>query len=185
VPQPLRLELNFFALSMWLWGGMLYIWMMSLIFYRYTFFALLARPTCRRPYWINMGAMAISTLAGSLLIINTPHAPYLHLACCPSSRASPCCYWATGTWWIPMLVVLAIWRHGVRRFPFAYDPMYWGAVFPLGMYATSTLRMMQAMDLGFLGLLPQVVFGVGLAAWGLLFIGQLRALPRSWRAAAS
>ena len=38
VQQPLRMELNFFALSMWLWGGMLYIWMMSLIFYRYTFF---------------------------------------------------------------------------------------------------------------------------------------------------
>src|SRR5690606_18131840 len=36
--QPYRLELNFFALSMWLWGGMLYIWMMSLIFYRYAFF---------------------------------------------------------------------------------------------------------------------------------------------------
>jgi tellurite resistance protein TehA-like permease len=31
---PWKLELNFFALSMWLWGGMLYIWMMSLIFYR-------------------------------------------------------------------------------------------------------------------------------------------------------
>src|SRR3546814_1803681 len=29
VPQPLRVELNFFALSMWLWGGMLYIWMRS------------------------------------------------------------------------------------------------------------------------------------------------------------
>jgi tellurite resistance protein TehA-like permease len=38
--QPLKLELNFLALSMWLWGGMLYIWMMSLIFYRYTFFTL-------------------------------------------------------------------------------------------------------------------------------------------------
>src|SRR5690606_20251566 len=37
VAQPWRMELNFFALSMWLWGGMLYIWMMSLIFYRYTF----------------------------------------------------------------------------------------------------------------------------------------------------
>jgi tellurite resistance protein TehA-like permease len=28
----------FFALSMWLWAGMLYIWMISLIFYRYVFF---------------------------------------------------------------------------------------------------------------------------------------------------
>ena len=38
IGQPGKLEMNFLALSMWLWGGMLYIWMMSLIFYRYTFF---------------------------------------------------------------------------------------------------------------------------------------------------
>ena len=46
---------------MWLWGGMLYIWMISLIFYRYTFFPF--QPgDLTPPYWINMGAMAISTL---------------------------------------------------------------------------------------------------------------------------
>src|SRR5690606_29098408 len=56
--------LHFLALSMWLWGGMLYIWMMSLIFYRYTFFRL-SPADLAPPYWINMGAMAISTLAGS------------------------------------------------------------------------------------------------------------------------
>jgi len=67
--QPLRLELNFFALSMWLWGGMLYIWMMSLIFYRYTFFHF-SPGDLTPPYWINMGAMAISTLAGATLIAN-------------------------------------------------------------------------------------------------------------------
>jgi tellurite resistance protein TehA-like permease len=41
--QPYRLELNFLALSMWLWGGMLYIWMISLIFYRYVFSRCLRR----------------------------------------------------------------------------------------------------------------------------------------------
>src|SRR3546814_10313475 len=63
--------------------------------------------------------------------------------------------------------------------------MYWGAVFPLGMYAACTMRMMDAMDLGFLGLLPHVAFIAGLAAWALLFIGQLRALRRHWSAAAT
>ena len=179
-PQPLRMEMNFFALSMWLWGGMLYTWMMALIFYRYTFFHL-SPADLAPPYWINMGAMAISTLAGSLLILNTPHAPFLH-SMLPFIKGFTVFYWATGTWWIPMLVVLAIWRHGVRRFPFSYDPMYWGAVFPLGMYAASTLRMMQAMELDFLHPLPQVMFGVGLTAWVLLFSGQLRALHRQWRA---
>ncbi len=178
VAQPLRLELNFFALSMWLWGGMLYIWMMSLIFYRYTFFAF-SPADLSPPYWINMGAMAISTLGGALLIINTPHAPFL-ASMLPFIKGFTVFYWATGTWWIPMLLVLAIWRHGVRRFPFTYDPMYWGAVFPLGMYAAATLRMMQAMDLPFLGLLPHVMFGAGLAAWVILFVGQLRALRREW-----
>ena len=43
---PWKLVFNFFALSMWLWGGMLYIWMMSLIFYRYTFSAF--RPAISR-----------------------------------------------------------------------------------------------------------------------------------------
>ncbi len=181
VGQPLRMELNFFALSMWLWGGMLYIWMMSLIFYRYTFFAF-SPADLSPPYWINMGAMAISTLAGSLLILNTPHAPFLH-SMLPFIKGFTVFYWATGTWWIPMLVVLAIWRHGVRRFPFTYDPMYWGAVFPLGMYAASTHRMIDALQLPFLARLPQAMFAIGMAAWALLFAGQLRALYRQWRTA--
>ena len=32
IAPPHKVEMNFLALSMWLWGGMLYIWMMSLIF---------------------------------------------------------------------------------------------------------------------------------------------------------
>ena len=175
-----KLILNFFALSMWLWGGMLYIWMMSLIFYRYTFFRF-SPGDLAPPYWINMGAMAISTLAGSLLIINAPQAPFLS-SLLPFLKGFTVLYWATGTWWIPMLIVLAVWRHGYKRFPLKYDPLYWGAVFPLGMYATATLRMMQAMNLPFLGLLPHFMFATGCAAWLILFIGQVRALRRDWRA---
>ena len=167
--QPVRLELNFLALSMWLWGGMLYIWMMSLIFYRYTFFAF-SPADLSPPYWINMGAMAISTLAGSLLILNTPHAPFLN-SMLPFLKGFTVFYWATGTWWIPMLIVLAIWRHGVRHFPFTYDPMYWGAVFPLGMYAASTERMIEAMGIGFLDAVPRVFFPIAVAAWFAAFLG--------------
>ncbi len=171
-----QLELNFFALSMWLWGGMLYIWMMSLIFYRYTFFVF-SPADLSPPYWINMGAMAISTLAGSLLIINASHAPFL-MSMLPFLKGFTVLYWATGTWWVPMLVLLAIWRHAVRKFPFVYDPMYWGAVFPVGMYSACTLRMIDAMNLPFLGLIPPLVFAAGMFAWLILFFGQLRALYR-------
>ena len=169
IGQPGKLEMNFLALSMWLWGGMLYIWMMSLIFYRYTFFAL-APGDLSPPYWINMGAMAISTLAGSLLIINTPDAPFL-LSLLPFIKGFTVFYWATGTWWIPMLVVLALWRYVYRRFPMKYDPLYWGAVFPLGMYAAGTHEMIEAMGFDFLGFLPPVFLYCGLAAWAAAFAG--------------
>src|SRR5690606_38717174 len=57
----------FFTLTMWLGGGMLYIWIISLIFYRYSFFPF-SPAGLSPPYWINMGAMAISSLAGASLI---------------------------------------------------------------------------------------------------------------------
>jgi tellurite resistance protein TehA-like permease len=167
--QPVKLVMNFLALSMWLWGGMLYIWMMSLIFYRYTFFRF-SPDQLSPPYWINMGAMAISTLAGSLLIINAPDAPFL-LSLLPFIKGFTVFYWAAGTWWIPMLVVLALWRYVFRRFPMKYDPLYWGAVFPLGMYAASTDEMIAAMGLDFLAFLPQVFLYIGLAAWTAAFVG--------------
>ncbi|NUQ70918.1 MAG: tellurite resistance/C4-dicarboxylate transporter family protein [Chthonomonadales bacterium] len=178
-PQPLRLEMNFLALSMWLWGGMFYIWMISLIFFRYTFFPF-SPSDLSPPYWINMGAMAISTLAGSLLIINTHGAPFLH-SILPFMKGFTIFYWATGTWWIPMLFVLLIWRHGYRRFPLTYDPLYWGAVFPLGMYATATHRMIQALGFGFLDFIPQAFVYLALAAWMLVFMGLISYLVRSLR----
>jgi tellurite resistance protein TehA-like permease len=174
--QPYRLELNFFALSMWLWGGMLYIWMISLIFFRYTFFRLFPGDLTP-PYWINMGAMAISALAGARLIGNTPDAPFLR-SLLPFLKGFTVFYWATGTWWIPMLAVLALWRHGHERFPLKYDPLYWGAVFPLGMYAVSTFEMARAMELEFLFWIPRTFTWVAIAAWTAAFGGLLAQLVR-------
>ncbi|MDI1252788.1 tellurite resistance/C4-dicarboxylate transporter family protein [Thermomonas sp.] len=174
IGQPWKLELNFFALSMWLWGGMLYIWMMSLIFYRYTFFTF-EPGDLSPPYWINMGAMAISTLAGSLLIVNVEHAPFL-LSLQPFIKGFTVFYWATGTWWIPMLLVLGIWRHFYRRFPLRYDPLYWGAVFPLGMYAAATHAMLRALEFDFLNWVPGVFLAIALAAWLGTLLGMLHAI---------
>lgn len=170
-PQPLRLELNFFALSMWLWGGMFYIWIISLIFYRYTFF-IFSPGDLTPPYWINMGAMAISTLAGARLVQNTPDAPFL-ASLLPFLKGFTVFYWATGTWWIPMLLVLGVWRHIIQRFPLRYDPLYWGAVFPLGMYTVATMQMAVALDLPFLAPLSPVVFAAALVAWTLACAGLL------------
>src|SRR3546814_9584280 len=73
-----------------------------------------------------------------------------------------------------MLLLLGLWRYGYKRFPFRYDPLYWGAVFPLGMYAASTYEMNQAMGFKFLSYVPGIVYVLALAAWGLTFLGMLK-----------
>jgi tellurite resistance protein TehA-like permease len=177
--QPYQLELNLMALSMWLWGGMLYTWMMSLIFYRYTFLHF-SPDDLTPPYWINMGAMAISTLAGSLLIQNAPDAPFL-TSILPFLKGFTILYWATGTWWIPMLLLLGVWRYIVERFPLEYDPLYWGAVFPIGMYAACTWQMALAMDLSFLTVIPYTFLWIALGGWTVTFLSMVWAFTRGLR----
>jgi tellurite resistance protein TehA-like permease len=159
----------FFLASLWLCGGMLYIWMISLIFYRYMFFEF-SPSDLMPPYWINMGAVAISVVAGTSLAALAPGSALL-TALLPFVKGLTLMFWATATWWIPMLVILGIWRHGPSRVRIAYDPLYWGLVFPLGMYSLCTDRLGELFALPLLAVIARAFAVIALSAWLLTFLG--------------
>jgi tellurite resistance protein TehA-like permease len=171
----------FLALTFWLVGSMLYMWLISLIFYRIVFLPLPPRDLAP-PYWINMGAMAISTLAGVWLVRGSDRLPLLG-DLLPFLKGLTLMFWATATWWIPLLLMLGAWRHLRRHFPLTYEHGYWSAVFPLGMYTVCTQRLIDSFNLPFLQPIATGFAWISIGAWLATFLGLSHAMSRALNAA--
>lgn len=174
-------SLLFVAVSLYSIGGMFYLILITLVFYRMTFYAFDPR-SATPPYWINMGAVAITTLAGSLLLENANQWSFI-TDIGPFITGFTFFFWATATWWIPLLIVLGIWRHTVGGIALphtvaGYRPRYWGMVFPLGMYTESTLRLGTVTDITLLSQIPHIFVYVALLAWICVTVGLVGRLVR-------
>jgi tellurite resistance protein TehA-like permease len=169
----------FFALCMYLLGCMLYIPIISMIFYRWTFFRMTAIQLTP-PYWINMGALAITTLAGSRLILNTSNDLLLQQLS-PFLKGFTFFFWATGSWWIPLLIILGAWRHGYKKIPLNYDPQFWGIVFPLGMYTTATFILGVSTHVDALKTIAGAFIYIALLSWVITFAGMAKSVVSVFR----
>lgn len=164
----------FVCLTLFLAGAMLYILVIGLIFFRWIF-----RPmgvhTLTPTYWINMGAVAITTLAGVRLVDIAGDYPFVadiaHFL-----AGFTLFFWATATWWIPLLILVFAWRHIHQRMPIRYDPQYWSLVFPLGMYSVATHAYAQNARLEFLYPLANIAGVLSLAVWTPALAGLARHL---------
>ena len=160
------------AAALWSVGLVLYLLLVSLIWQRWLTVPM-TPATLSPDYWILMGATGIVVLAGSDILTLpavTAIAGFVKGACFV--------FWSFGTWWIPLLVVLGLWRHVLRQWPLRYEPALWTVVFPIGMYGVATLSFGKAANLSFMQPLSRGVLWVAIAAWLLVAAAGLARLAR-------
>ena len=169
VPRDRSDLLAFVCLAAFTLGVVLYLIVMTLVFSRWTLHPL--DPTeADPPAWIAAGAVAITVLAGSTLLLAREMSPRIERLA-PFVEGVVILAWATATFWFPLMIAIGVWRHVVERVPLRYHPSYWSLVFPLGMYGAATFRMRAAIDLQELGWLPKLTLVVAVGAWTLTFAG--------------
>ncbi|HEV2452200.1 MAG TPA: tellurite resistance/C4-dicarboxylate transporter family protein [Streptosporangiaceae bacterium] len=164
------------AVGLWSVGLLLYLMLVALIMQRW-----LTVPTTPAtlgpPYWILMGATAITVLAGARDLALPRDIPAV-AATAGFVEGFSFALWAFGTWWIPLLVILGFWRHIRRHWPLTYEPPLWSVVFPLGMYSVATLNYGKTAHLAFMKPLARFMIWVAVIAWALVAAGFLTRLIR-------
>jgi tellurite resistance protein TehA-like permease len=115
------------------------------------------------PYWVAMGASAITVTAGAD-IVKMADAPMVDVTRGLIAGVSVM-FWAFATWLIPVLVAAGWWRHVAHRVRLTYDASWWAVIFPLGMYAVASIVLGRADQLSLVGDVGKVELWVAFAAW--------------------
>ncbi len=129
------------------------------------------------PYWVAMGALAITVLAGAR-IVEMADAPMV-TATRGLIAGLAVVFWAFSTWLIPVLVAAGWWRHVSRRVPLRYEATLWSIIFPLGMYAVAGIYLGRADDLPLVGRIGSTELWVAFGAWLLTLVAMCRHVLRT------
>ena len=150
------------AVSLWAFGALLYLLLMAIIFARLALVRL-DPVDVSPPYWISMGATAITVLAGAQLLALPADLPSL-AAARGTIEGLTLFLWAFGTWWFPLLIVFTVWRYAKLRRR-VYEASLWSMVFPLGMYAVATEEYGRAAGLPLLPVIAGAEVWLAIACW--------------------
>jgi tellurite resistance protein TehA-like permease len=169
-----------FLEMLWGLGVALYAVFVTLFAWR-VFFLQVGPDELSPALWVVMGAAAIGVNAGASLSLAARGMSFLD-SLKPVIDASILVMWAWATLWIPLLLLLGVWKHGIRGRPLAYTPLLWSAVFPLGMYGVASMRLAAVAGLAPLLWLAHAFAWIGLAAWAAMTTSLIVASRRSCRA---
>lgn len=124
------------------------------------------------PYWVAMGASAITVLAGARIV---------EMAAAPMVDATrglvaglSVVFWAFATWLIPVLFAAGVWRHWVHKVPLTYEATLWSICFPLGMYAVAGIYLGQADALPLVGAIGRAELWLALAVVTTVLVAMVR-----------
>lgn len=126
------------------------------------------------PYWVSMGAIAITVVAGANIVVmdSTPMVDAIRGLIAGLSVV----FWCFATWLIPVLFAAGVWRHVLRRVPLTYEPTMWSIIFPLGMYSVASISLGRADHLPFVETIGNLWLWVAFSAWALVLVAMLRSL---------
>jgi len=151
------------AVALWGVGLVLYLLLVSLILLRWLTVPM-TPAALGPPYWILMGATAITVRAGAGLLALPAHLA-VRVATGPFVSGFSFVLWSFGTWWIPLLIILGLWRHLAHHWPLTYETALWSVVFPLGMYSVATLAYGKVTKLAFMTSIAHVMLWGAIIAW--------------------
>ncbi len=174
--RPAPAALAALAICCWAVGVVLYLIVAGLV--AVALMSVPVRPAeVTPPYWVFMGATAITVLAGGLLL-GTP-AGRLGGAVRGALAGLSVILWAFGTWLVPLLVVTGIWRHLVRGVSLRYEPGMWSIVFPVGMYGVGSRALGDAAGVSWMVTLGRYEAWLALAAWAVVALAMAASLARA------
>jgi len=169
---------NFLAITAvfaWSLGLILYVAIAVFVALRLMTFPLDPREF-NPPYWVSMGAVAITVLAAAR-IAEMSSAPMVD-ATRGLVAGIAVLMWCFATWLIPPLFGVGIWRHAIHRVPLKYEPTLWSIVFPLGMYSVAGIYLGRVNKLPIVETIGSWWVWVAITAWVLAFVAMVYTIVR-------